>query len=191
MRTLVQKLWVPENRKTTVCIDSYLDGIFHGRFYGPDGEEQSFRSLSQFLVMMQELITYMIPGFLKGTDHLTEQVVTLTVLNDAKEIHVVQPDGSLLTPTAYKDQCNLTFTVPGVYTAMMTTMDFQGEYVDFFVHIPHGERLSDAEPALILELPTPEDVVLEDAFTEIWFYLALGILLIVLVEWGWYYREQY
>ena len=53
---MVQKLWVPESRKTTVCIDSYQDGIFQGRFYGPDGGAQSFRSLSQFLVMMQELL---------------------------------------------------------------------------------------------------------------------------------------
>lgn len=54
VRTLVQKLWVPEDRKTTVCIDSYQDGIFQGRFYGPDGEEQCFGSLAQFLVMMEQ-----------------------------------------------------------------------------------------------------------------------------------------
>jgi len=54
VRTLVQKLWVPENRKTTVCIDSYQEGIFQGRFYGPDGDEQRFGSLTQFLVMMED-----------------------------------------------------------------------------------------------------------------------------------------
>jgi len=53
---LVQKLWVPENRKTIVCIDSYEDGVFQGRFYGADQEEQSFRSLSQFLVMMDDML---------------------------------------------------------------------------------------------------------------------------------------
>ena len=56
VRTLVQKLWIPENRKTILCIDSYLDGAFCGRFYGPDGEEQTFRSLSQFLVMMEDML---------------------------------------------------------------------------------------------------------------------------------------
>lgn len=54
MRTLVQKLWIPEDRKTTVCIDSYQEGVFQGRFYGPDGEGQPFGSLSQFLVMMED-----------------------------------------------------------------------------------------------------------------------------------------
>ena len=54
MRTLTQKPWVPESRSTTVCIDSYQDGIFRGRFYGPDGAEQLFLSLSRFLVMMEQ-----------------------------------------------------------------------------------------------------------------------------------------
>jgi len=56
VRTLVQKLWIPENRKTTVCVDSYQDGIFRGRFYGPDREARSFGSLSQFLVMMEDML---------------------------------------------------------------------------------------------------------------------------------------
>lgn len=56
MIVLVQKLWIPESRKTILCIDSYQDGILQGRFYGPDREMQSFRSLSQFLVMMEETL---------------------------------------------------------------------------------------------------------------------------------------
>ena len=53
---LVQKLWVPENRKTTVCVDSYEDGILRGRFYGVNQEAESFSSLSQFLIMMDEML---------------------------------------------------------------------------------------------------------------------------------------
>lgn len=56
MSSLVQKLWIPESRKTTVCIDSYQDGILRGRFYGSDREMQAFRSLSQFLVMMEDIL---------------------------------------------------------------------------------------------------------------------------------------
>ena len=56
VRTLVQQLWIPEKRKTTVCIDSYEDRIFQGRFYGPDREERAFSSLSQFLVMMEQML---------------------------------------------------------------------------------------------------------------------------------------
>lgn len=56
VRTLVQKLWIPESRKTTICIDSYPDGILQGRFYGPGRGEQPFRSLSQLLVMMEDML---------------------------------------------------------------------------------------------------------------------------------------
>jgi len=53
---LVQKLWVPGNRRTTVCVDSYEGGILQGRFYGPDGSIQHFSSLSRFLVMMEDML---------------------------------------------------------------------------------------------------------------------------------------
>lgn len=52
----MQQLWIPEKPKTTVCIDSYEDGIFQGRFYGPDRDVQTFCSLSQFLVMMEHML---------------------------------------------------------------------------------------------------------------------------------------
>ena len=53
---MVQKLWVPPNRKTTVCVDSYDNGIFRGRFYGADGEERPFCGLIQFLVLMEDML---------------------------------------------------------------------------------------------------------------------------------------
>mgnify|MGYP003291337640 CR=1 FL=1 len=53
---LVQKLWIPESRKTTVCVDSYREGILQGRFYGPDGSAYAFPSLSRFLVQMEEML---------------------------------------------------------------------------------------------------------------------------------------
>ena len=56
MIALVQKLWVPGSRKTTVCIDSYEEGVLRGRFYGSDGSAQSFPSLSRFLTLMEEML---------------------------------------------------------------------------------------------------------------------------------------
>lgn len=53
---LVQTLWIPEDRRTTLCIDSYQEGVLQGRFYGPDQEVQSFGSLSRFLIMMEHML---------------------------------------------------------------------------------------------------------------------------------------
>ena len=54
--SLVEKLWVAENRKTILCVDSYQDGILQCRFYGPDGSGQRFQSLSRFLVLMEQML---------------------------------------------------------------------------------------------------------------------------------------
>ena len=52
----MKKLWIPESRKMTVCIDSYREGIFQGRLSDRGGSIRSFQSLSQFLVMVDQLL---------------------------------------------------------------------------------------------------------------------------------------
>ena len=54
--SLIQNLWIPENRRTTVYIDSYRDGVFRGWLSGMGQWELPFESLSQFLVIMEELL---------------------------------------------------------------------------------------------------------------------------------------
>ena len=53
---MVQKLWVPESRKTTVCVDSYQDSVFQGRVYIPGRDAQPFSSMCQFLVLIEDLL---------------------------------------------------------------------------------------------------------------------------------------
>lgn len=53
---MIQKLWVPQNRKTTLCIDSYQGGVLRGRFYGANQVAEPFGSLSQFLVRMDAML---------------------------------------------------------------------------------------------------------------------------------------
>lgn len=50
---MIQQLWVHENRKTLVCVDSYENGVLKGRFYTAFQEMETFDSLSQFLVRME------------------------------------------------------------------------------------------------------------------------------------------
>ena len=53
---MIPKLWVQENRKHLVCVDSYTDGVLKGRFFDPFQEVGSFDSLSQFLIRMEEIL---------------------------------------------------------------------------------------------------------------------------------------
>ena len=77
----------------------------------------------------------------------------------------------------------------GIYTAAITTAD-GGQYAEFFVHPPAEESRKNVYPPLLLELQALEGTEPEDALIEIWFWVALGLLLLILTEWGWYYHEQ-
>jgi len=49
-----------EYRTTTVCISSYENGVLTGRFYNPYlPEEKPFRSMTQFLLNMEEMLDAM------------------------------------------------------------------------------------------------------------------------------------
>ena len=51
-----QQIWVDENRKILVCVDSYEDGVPKGRFYYPGQNGSSFASLSQFLLQVEDAL---------------------------------------------------------------------------------------------------------------------------------------
>lgn len=47
---MLQQVWAGANRKITVCVDSYENGVLEGRFYNAYREMEQFKSLMQFLV---------------------------------------------------------------------------------------------------------------------------------------------
>ena len=144
----------------------------------------------EYLVWLQNLVEYSVPGFLKDTDHDAGTTVTLTVMPNAQEIYVELPDDEVRVLSTNAATAAVAVDQVGVYTAVMTTAE-GGEYVDFFVHIPTGENACYPVSGLTLEMPLVEQLQQEDALSEIWFWVSLALLLIVLGEWGWYYHEQY
>ena len=59
---MVRQFWVCDNRKITVCVDDYEDGILKGWFYNACHDVSTFESLSQFLIRMENLLEeYQIP----------------------------------------------------------------------------------------------------------------------------------
>ena len=53
---MLRQLWVYDDRKTLVCVDSYDGGVMEGRFFSPRRGMERFSSLSQFLVRMESLL---------------------------------------------------------------------------------------------------------------------------------------
>lgn len=53
---MIHRTWVHENRKNLICVDSYEDGVLKGRFFDAYREMESFGSLSQFLIRMEQIL---------------------------------------------------------------------------------------------------------------------------------------
>ena len=54
------KMWTADSRTTALCIDSYENGVPVGRYYNVASEEgQTFTSLTQFLVKMEDTLDAM------------------------------------------------------------------------------------------------------------------------------------
>ena len=57
---MMTRAWSAEYRTTTVCIDSYENGVLNGRFYNPYlSEGQKFQSMTQFLLRMEQALDAM------------------------------------------------------------------------------------------------------------------------------------
>lgn len=57
---MATRAWGEGYRTTTVCVDSYQNGVLNGRFYNPYLEGgQSFQSLMQFLLGMEQVLDTM------------------------------------------------------------------------------------------------------------------------------------
>jgi len=52
----MEQTWIDITRKSTVCVDSYENGVLQGRLYNPFRDAESFSSLSRFLIKMEQLL---------------------------------------------------------------------------------------------------------------------------------------
>ena len=53
---MLQTVWAGENRKLTVCIDSYDNGVMTGRILNAYQEMEPFESLVQFLLGVEMIL---------------------------------------------------------------------------------------------------------------------------------------
>ena len=53
---MLQTVWAGENRKMTICVDSYTDGVMKGRILNAYQEMECFESLVQFLIGVERVL---------------------------------------------------------------------------------------------------------------------------------------
>ena len=148
----------------------------------------------EYLTLMKNLVDHSLPTMLEKSDYSVGEKTQLTILPGTEKMFLRYPDTSLYEIKTTEGFFEITLDKIGVHTALMYTDEENGEYMDFFVHIPFDE-VKDLEGEEINIAFDPdketEKTKEEEAVSGIWFWFALGMLLLVLVEWGWYYSEQY
>ena len=53
---MIQQFWIKDDRKITVCVDGYDNGVLKGQFYSAFCDVSGFESLSQFLLRMESVL---------------------------------------------------------------------------------------------------------------------------------------
>ena len=146
--------------------------------------------LSDYPIMMDNLLAYSIPSMISKTDYTVGEAVNVSALPGMLEMYLQYPDASVKELYATEGQCVVRPDEVGVYTLVMKA-EQGGDYCDFFVHIPEGEAAPHMEGEINIAITNEPQVPKEEAISGIWFWFALAFFLILLVEWGWYYYEQY
>ena len=144
---------------------------------------------TDYVVLMKNILEASVFDLVPGSDFAVGTNIELAVLPNAQEMYLNLPDGSVLDLVPDNGHCSVALDKIGVHTAVVTT-PAGGEFADFFVHIPEGEA-SSAPHGLLSVAPATDLSGGTDAITELWLYVAAVMLVLLILEWGVYFREQY
>ena len=172
-----------------VCVTKNLEDGKKFTVLSFDLHNSNLPLLLDYILFVRNLVEYSVPSLVKGDDYAIGEKVKLTVMPNTKELYIEQPDGQINQLSTDSDTVILNPSKLGVYTAVMTTEE-SGEYADFYVHIPKEESGKTSISSIEANI-TINDNMADEAFVELWYYLAVALLILMLIEWGCYYYEQY
>ncbi|MBP3322300.1 MAG: BatA domain-containing protein [Clostridia bacterium] len=156
-----------------------------------DLHDSNLPLMLDFVALMGNIVTENLPSLVKSRDFCCEDTVSLSLPFQATQLYLEEPNGEVRTLSFSEECANAPVSIPGIYTAVVTTIDEQGVYADFFVHIPEGEGEKTVSEPLSLLLPEKEEESARIKTRGIWSTLALVLLALLLIEWGVYFRDRY
>jgi hypothetical protein len=145
---------------------------------------------ADFLVMMRNLVARSLPSLVKEREIPCESTLSLYPPLAGDKLYLEQPDKSVKELSFSDGFCQISVSLPGIYTAA-ALQNGEGVYADFFVHVPKAALEKQSASELLLPLPEQNAQSPQKAQKSLLFWAALLILLLILTEWGLYYREQY
>lgn len=152
--------------------------------------------LVEYPELFGNMAEYCWPVTLTEADFELGDAVTVTRLPGAETVSLTKPDGTTNILLPIEAPRAFTVNEPGLYVVTQAvkvgrrTVD---KSFSFFVHTSAGESDTGFDGGTLI--PTDDigapDVEEGNGAIEIWLYLAIALLVVMMTEWWVYYREQY
>ena len=172
-----------------VCLTGINDMGMRTTVFSFDLHNSNLPMQTDYVVLMKNIVEASVFDLIPGSDFAVGTNIELAVLPNAQQMYLELPDGSVRDLTPEGGHCTVLLDQIGVHTAVVMT-PAGGEFGDFFVHIPEGENNS-VPHGLLSVAPAMDVNDGADAITELWIYVAAAMLVLLILEWGVYFREQY
>ena len=176
-------------RGNAVCVTTEKDDGTKVTVFSFDLHNSNLPLQASFMTLMRNLVEYSVPTMLGKTEYTAGDTLEISVLREYNELYAEYPDATIKSISYTGDIAYLTLRDTGMYTILAKGEGDAAEYVDFYVAFPEGEFSDENGGSIAVTLP--ENTKKEDAMADGWFWFALALLAILLIEWGVYYYEQY
>jgi len=145
--------------------------------------------LVDFPFLIQNIFDYSIPSTVDKQFYLTGTKLNIVPKLGAYRIFISR-DG---VDTIYDNfPIDLDLKLPGTYTITQIFFDKADDVYSFFVKVPKSESFQtiDGGELILPHISSPKQQLSPD-LVDLIPYLALGLFILLLIEWGVQYREQY
>ncbi len=174
-----------------MAVKTYPTGYTHA-VISFDLHQSNLPITSHFISFLNELVRFSSPDFLSVTDTEIGKSVGISPPKGCILMTVEDPQKNI---SRADHKSKVTHYIPdcvGIYTVTGMINKEQAEIASFFAHIPAGETTKgEIESLPVIPFDTMPETRNENATSEITLYLAAALLVLLLIEWGVYYREQY
>lgn len=156
--------------------------------------------LPAFPLLIQNMTNYSMPSMLNQRDYVANSSVSIAALPGALSIKVVDASGNENQLALNADGSIFTPTAPGLYTVkQITSGSLLSDTIDsFFVHMNTAESntwsktvsLGLGESTMEIQQTNGFFDSVYSTLSMVWPLVIILLLIILLIEWGLYYREE-
>ncbi len=155
-----------------------------------------FPILADFPLLIDNLTKYSMSNTVDKTLYTAGDTVVLNAKADTRlmTVNAKYGDGSADEKSYIEYPVEIEAEKPGVYSVMQTTASGRTIESAFFVRIAEDESADKVQATLVNPVTpygTGTDTTVKNNTENITFYFIIAILVLLVVEWGLQYREQY